>query len=170
MLALQGICSLIMSTAIVNILAAFLWSDLVMPTIFTFRTTHLLPGEDKENWVLTKQKYKAAWTSAILQRHIFKFKLRGWLLLYSLEGTKYRIKQMLQGATTVLTDTGVTSSENGHNVSASWRHLGLQSNVRKLMEYDTVSKKMYQTFLLRKTLLRSENKMRGHSGVDVFHR
>lgn len=42
------------------------------PFYFLSDSSALLPGDDTADWVLTKQKYIAAWTSAVLQRRIFK--------------------------------------------------------------------------------------------------
>lgn len=58
-------------TTVDNILAAFLRSHVLMPFyLLSGQLPAVLPGENRENWVSRKQKYKAAWTSAILQRHI----------------------------------------------------------------------------------------------------
>lgn len=91
-----------------------------------------------------------------------KFKLWGWLLLFfSLSGTKYWIKQMLQGKIVVLTGTRMRSSVNGHKVSASGQYLVHKSNARKSLECDLFQRKCTEKLPYEEKLVRSINKMRG---------
>lgn len=80
-----------------------------------------------------------------------KFKLWEWLLLFPPLPFGNQVNQMLQGDRVVLTRHHSEVRCEHHRAIASLKCLRHQSNRRKSLKCDIVSKKMHQTFLPRRT-------------------